>query len=305
MNTITETAIETAELIKLAEAEMTPDLFHELLSRFGNWIIQAGSHLLIAIVLLVIGMKLIGKVRKILSHSMEKAGVETTLRKFLDALVYALLLGLLIFMAAEQLGIKATSLVAVAGSVGLALSLAMEKTLANFAGGVMVLLLKPFKAGDFISTPDGDGTVDSIGLVYTTLITVDNQQIHIPNSNMTSNVVTNVTGVDKRKLILDIGISYNADLKKAKEVLIKLLKGHRGILAEEGVQVVVVSLGESSVNLSARGWTKTEDYWTTRWELLEDIKLKFDEEGIEIPYNYLNVNLTMPMSKESSPERHV
>lgn len=251
----------------------------------------AAGHILIAMLILAIGMKLIGKVRKILSRSMEKAGVETTLRKFLDALVYALLLGVLIFIAAEQVGIKATSLIAVAGSVGLALSLAMEKTLANFAGGVMVLLLKPFKAGDFISTPDGDGTVDSIGLVYTTLVTVDNQRISIPNSNMTSNVVTNVTGVEERKLILDIGISYNADLKKAKAVLTRLLEGHRGIITEEGVQVVVSSLGESSVNLSARGWTKTEDYWTTRWELLEAIKLTFDEEGIEIPYNYLNVNL--------------
>lgn len=251
----------------------------------------AAGHILIAVLILAIGMKLIGKVRKILSHSMEKAGVETTLRKFLDALVYALLLGVLIFIAAEQVGIKATSLIAVAGSVGLALSLAMEKTLANFAGGVMVLLLKPFKAGDFISTPDGDGTVDSIGLVYTTLVTVDNQRISIPNSNMTSNVVTNVTGVEERKLILDIGISYNADLKKAKAVLTRLLEEHRGIITEEGVQVVVSSLGESSVNLSARGWTKTEDYWTTRWELLEAIKLTFDEEGIEIPYNYLNVNL--------------
>lgn len=296
MTTTTETVAETVPEIveianELASVDMTPDLFQELMERFGDWILSAGAHLLIAVLIMVIGMKLIKKVRQILNRSMEKTGVETTLRKFLDALVYALLMGILVFMAAEQLGIKATSLIAVAGSVGLALSLAMEKTLANFAGGVMVLLLKPFKAGDFISTPDGEGTVDSIGLVYTTLVTADNQRINIPNSNMTSNVVTNVTGTDKRKLILDIGISYNADLKKAKEVLQHLLENHPGIMNEEGIQVVVVSLGESSVNLSARGWTKTEDYWTTRWELLESIKLSFDEEGIEIPYNYLNVNL--------------
>lgn len=296
MTTTAETVAETVpEIIEianeLASVDMTPDLFHELMGRFGDWLLSAGFHLLIAVLIMVIGMRLIGKVRHILSHSMEKTGVEITLRKFLDALVYVLLMGILVFMAAEQLGIKATSLIAVAGSIGLALSLAMEKTLANFAGGVMVLFLKPFKVGDFISTADGEGTVDSIGLVYTTLVTVDNQRINIPNSNMTSNVVTNVTGAGKRKLILDIGISYNADLKKAKEVLQHLLENHPGIMHEEGVQVVVVSLGESSVNLSVRGWTKTDDYWTTRWELLEFIKLKFDEEGIEIPYNYLNVNL--------------
>lgn len=265
--------------------------FNKLLGEAGDWLLEAGVRLIISVLILVIGLKLIRKVRDGLDRSMEKAGVETTLRKFLDALVYALLLGILGFVAAEELGIKATSLVAILGSVGLALSLAMEKTLANFAGGVMVLLLKPFKAGDFISTPDGDGTVDSIGLFYTTLITVDNQRINIPNSSMTSNVVTNVTGVEKRKLILNVGISYSADIKKVKGLLLELLETHPGVMKEEEIMVVVDSLGESRVNLSARGWTKTEDYWQTRWDLLEEIKLTFDREGIEIPYNYLNVNV--------------
>lgn len=291
MNSTTETAATVAEMMDLANVDMTPDLFQQLLERAGDWLLSTGYRLLVAALILMVGMKLIRKVRNILDRSMEKAGVEMTLRKFLDALVYALLMGLLVFMAAEEIGIKATSLVAVVGSIGLALSLAMEKTLANFAGGVMVLLLKPFKVGDFVSTPDGDGTVDAIGLVYTTLVTGDNQRINIPNSNMTSNVVTNVTGVEKRKLILSIGIGYDADLKKAKAVLERLLYAHPGIIKEEDILVVVESLGESSVNLSARGWTKTEDYWATRWDLLEQIKLTFDEEGIEIPYNYLNVNV--------------
>lgn len=291
MNSTTETAATVAEMMDLTNVDMTPDLFQQLLERAGDWLLSTGYRLLVAALILMVGMKLIRKVRNILDRSMEKAGVEMTLRKFLDALVYALLMGLLVFMAAEEIGIKATSLVAVVGSIGLALSLAMEKTLANFAGGVMVLLLKPFKVGDFVSTPDGDGTVDAIGLVYTTLVTGDNQRINIPNSNMTSNVVTNVTGVEKRKLILSIGIGYDADLKKAKAVLERLLYAHPGIIKEEDILVVVESLGESSVNLSARGWTKTEDYWATRWDLLEQIKLTFDEEGIEIPYNYLNVNV--------------
>lgn len=265
--------------------------FQKLMDEAGNWILGAGFRVIISVIILAAGLKMIRRLRDGLDRSMEKAGVETTLRKFLDALVYALLLGTLAFVIAEELGIKATSLVAILGSVGLALSLAMEKTLANFAGGVMVLLLKPFKAGDFISTPDGDGTVDSIGLVYTTLVTVDNQRINIPNSNMTSNVVTNVTGVEKRKLILNVGISYSADLKKAKELLQGLLEAHPGVMKEEEVMVVVDSLEESRVNLSVRGWTKTEDYWQTRWDLLEEIKLTFDREGIEIPYNYLNVKV--------------
>lgn len=285
---------ETASVESVTEAVKTvtaPGFFDKMMDAAAEWITGAGFRILVVVLILIIGMKLIKKIRKILDRSMEKAGVETTLRKFVNALANALMMGLLIFIAAEELGISVTSLVAVVGSVGLALSLAMEKSLANFAGGVMVLLLKPFKAGDFISTPDGDGVVDSIGLVYTTLVTADNQRINIPNSNMTSNVVTNVTGVEKRKVVLNIGISYNADLKKAKEVLRRLFENHEGIISEEGIDVIVDSLGESSVNLSARGWVLTGNYWTTRWDLLEQIKLTFDEEGIEIPYNYLNVNV--------------
>ncbi len=267
-------------------------MLEKLFDQAVDWLFDAGVNIVIALIILLIGLKLIKKVRNIMDHTMEKAGVETTLRKFLDALVYAVLTGVLVFIVAGELGIQVTSLVALVGSVGLALSLAMEKSLANFAGGVMVLLLKPFKAGDFISTADGSGVVESIGLVYTTLVTADNQKINIPNSNMTTSVVTNVTGAEKRKLILSIGIGYSADLKKAKEVLTRLLESHEGILVEDGIQVIVEELGASSVNLSVRGWTKTEDYWQTRWDLLEQIKLTFDEEGIEIPYNYLNVNVT-------------
>lgn len=266
-------------------------MFERLFDQAAAWLFDAGTNILVGVLLLLIGLKLIKKVRKIFDRTMEKAGVETTLRRFLNALVYAIMLGVLIFMVAEKMGIEATSIVALVGSIGLAMSLAMEKTLANFAGGVMVLLLKPFKAGDFITTPDGSGTVESIGLVYTTLVTSDNQRISIPNSNMTTNVVTNVTGVEKRKLVLSIGIGYNADLKKAKAVLERLLEAHEGIINEDGIQVVVEALGESSVNLSVRGWTKTENYWSTRFDLLEQIKLTFDEEGIEIPFNYLNVNI--------------
>ena len=266
---------------------MLETLFNQAIA----WVFDAGISIIVGILILLIGIKVIKKVRNVLDHAMEKSGVETTLRKFLNALVYAILTGVLIFVVAGEIGIEVTSLVALVGSVGLALSLAMEKSLANFAGGVMVLLLKPFKAGDFITTPDGSGVVESIGLVYTTLVTADNQKISIPNSNMTTNVVTNVTGVEKRKLVLSVGIGYNADLKKAKAVLQRLFEEHENIINEDGIQIVVEALGESSVNFSARGWVKTEAYWDTRFELLEQIKLTFDEEGIEIPFNYLNVNV--------------
>ena len=274
------------------QMDMTPGYFQKLMEQAGDWLIHAGLRVVIAMLLVVIGLKIIGKVRGGLNRSMERAGVEITLRKFLDARLYAVLLGFLIFMAADELGIKSTSLVAIAGSITLAMSLAMQNSLSNFAGGVMVLFLKPFKVGDYISTPDGEGTVESIGLVYTTLVTLDNKKITIPNSNMTASVITNVTGLDKRRLVLDVGISYTADLKKAKDVLKQLLEEYPLVLKDEDMTVVVDNLGESSVNLNIRAWVKTEDYWKTKWDLTEAIKLAFDREGIEIPYNYLNVQVT-------------
>ncbi|MBQ1190359.1 MAG: mechanosensitive ion channel family protein, partial [Lachnospiraceae bacterium] len=218
-------------------------MFEKMIEQAISWVFDTGVNLLVALLILLIGLKLIKKVRTIADRTMEKAGVETTLRRFLNALLYALMIGILIFVVAGEIGIEVTSLVALVGSVGLALSLAMEKSLANFAGGVMVLLLKPFKAGDFISTPDGAGVVESIGLVYTTLVTADNQKISIPNSNMTTNVVTNVTGVEKRKVVLSVGIGYAADLRKAKEVAQRVLENNEFIINEDGLQVVVAELG--------------------------------------------------------------
>lgn len=258
----------------------------------GTWLVQSGVRLLIAAVLVFVGLKVIRAVRNGVGRSMERAGLEITLRKFLDALLYAVLLGLLFFIAADEIGIKTSSVVTIVGALTVAMSLSLQDSLANFAGGVTVLVLKPFKVGDYIVTADGEGTVESIGLVYTTLLTVENKKIVIPNSRVSSSTVTNITGVEKRRLILNVGIGYTSDLKKAKEILQNLFEEHPLILKEDGVLVVVDNLGESGINLSVRGWTKTEDYWNARWNLLEEIKLTFDREGIEIPYNYLNVRIT-------------
>lgn len=263
-----------------------------ILKNLGLRLIEPGTRLIIAVLLVVIGLRVIKRLRKGACRSMERAGLEITLTKFLDALMNVLLIGFLVFTAAGVLGIKSTSLVTIVGAVTLAMSLSLQNTLSNFAGGVLVLFLKPFKVGDYIVTGAGEGTVESIGLVYTTILTVENKKVVIPNSTISGSALTNVTGMEKRRLVLNVGIGYSSDLKKAKEILKRLFENHPAILNEEGILVVVDSLGESSVNLSARGWLKTEDYWQTRWDLTEEIKLTFDREGIEIPYNYLNVHVT-------------
>ena len=246
-------------------------------------LIKYGTRVFWAAVIVFVGLRIIRIARKAAGQIMDRAGVEVTLKKFLDMLLHAVLFGVMVFMAADQLGIKTTSFVAVIGTVTLAFSLAMQNTLSNFAGGTLILLLKPFKVGDYISTSSGEGTVESIGLVYTTLLTTDNRVITIPNSSVSSAPLTNLTRTGKRRLIINVGIGYSSDLLKAK---------NPGIMKDQPVQVVVDALGDSSVVLSARGWTTCEDYWTAKWSITEAIKLTFDKEGIEIPYQYMNVMMT-------------
>ena len=250
-------------------------------------LIKYGTRVFWAAVIVFVGLRIIRIARRAAGQIMDRAGVEITLKKFLDMLLHAVLFGVMVFMAADQLGIKTTSFVAVIGTVTLAFSLAMQNTLSNFAGGTLILLLKPFKVGDYISTSSGEGTVESIGLVYTTLLTTDNRVITIPNSSVSSAPLTNLTRTGKRRLIINVGIGYSSDLLKAKN-----FEENPGIMKDQPVQVVVDALGDSSVVLSARGWTTCEDYWTAKWSITEAIKLTFDKEGIEIPYQYMNVMMT-------------
>ncbi len=263
----------------------------EELKEFGHLAIQGGLRIVCAAVFMLVGVRIVKWFRKGVGRSMERAGLEITLRKFLDALLYAALLGLLTFTAAEWLGVRTASIVALVGTAGLALSLSMQNTLENFAGGVLILFLKPFKVGDYIITQDGEGTVESIGLVYTTILPLDNRKIIIPNNNIANSPVTNVTGAEKRRVVLDLSISYSSDLEHAKELLYEIFEESPLILQEDGIVVVVTDFAQSGVVVSARGWTETENIWLAGWELREKIKLTFDQEGVELSYNCLNVHV--------------
>lgn len=273
-------------------AQEKVNIFLEAMKGLAPGIINFGVRLLIAALMLLIGMRIIRGIRKMVRISLERADVEITLRRFLDAFVNAILTGVLIFIAAGQIGMDTASLIAILGSAGLALGLALQGCLTNFAGGVLILLVKPFRADDYIVTANGEGTVVSIGLVYTTLLTVDNKKIVIPNGTLANSPMTNVTTMEMRRLDLTVGIGYRADIKKAKEILSRAYEEHPDIVVEEGISVYVDNLGESAVTLGARGWVRTESYWQTKWDLTEEIKLAFDREGIEIPYNYLNVQVS-------------
>ena len=262
-----------------------------MLEKAGPWFLNLSWKLLIALVVFLIGKKVIGFIRRFAGRSFERAGVEAGASKFLKSLIEVCLYGILVFMIAGQLGLNTASLVTILGTASLALSLSLQGTLQNLAGGVLLLLVKPFKVGEYIVCPAGEGTVSMIGLVYTTLLTADNKRITIPNGSLANSTVTDVTAMEKRRLDLLVGIGYQADIKAAKEILERSFREHPLICKEEGITVFVDSLGDSAVTLGVRGWTASGDYWKAKWDLLETIKLSFDEAGIEIPFSQVDVHI--------------
>ena len=248
--------------------------------------------LLAAVLILIIGFKVVGAVRRMAERSFARMEMELSLRKFLLSLIQVVLYAVLIFMAAERIGIQSSSIIALLGSAGVTLGLALQGSLSNFAGGVLILLMRPFKVGDYIVSQYGEGTVAVIGLVYTTLNTTDNKTVVIPNGSLSNSPTTNATAEKFRRLDLTVGISYQADLKKAKDILLDIYTSHPKVLKDHPIQVFVDQLADSAVIIGGRGWTATDDYWQTRWDITEEIKLRLDEAGIEIPFNQMDVHVS-------------
>lgn len=262
---------------------------------FDRYVPVACDYLLrIALVLVIffVGRKLIKKIVSLCDQALKRHGMEVTVRRFfcnvINALGYICMLGILL----QTVGLTATSLTALVASAGVAVGLALQGSLSNFAGGVLILLMKPFVIGDYIVQGNTEGTVKEIGLVYTELITADNRLIVIPNGTLIDSSIVNVTATGKRRLELSVGIGYKSDLKKAKEVLIRLGENDPARDPENPVNVFVSELAESSVNLGLHVWVSSSEYWNAKWRLTENIKLAFDEEGIEIPFKQVEISVT-------------
>lgn len=256
-------------------------------------LINFGIKVVLAIVFFVVGQKLIKLVRKIVRRSLQRSSADKGVEQFIDSLVKTVMYAVLIFSIAAKFGIDTTSVAALLASGGVAIGLALQGSLSNFAGGVLILLLKPFVVGDYI-IEDGhknEGTVKEIQIFYTKLSTPDNKIIVIPNGTLANSSLTNVTSQDIRRIDLSIDISYDADLQKAKAVIEQLIQNDESVLKEKGIDVFVDQLAASSVVIGTRAWVNVEDYWTTRWRLLEEIKLTLDREGIEIPYQHVSVQM--------------
>ena len=250
---------------------------------------------IVAIIVLLIGSRIIKFLLKLIRKSLDRSKVEAGVVTFLVKYSLYFVLAMIIL---AQFGVTTSSVVAVLGSAGLTLGLALQGSLSNFAGGVLILLLKPFVVGDYIidGATGQEGTVSSITIFYTKLLTVDNRMILIPNGTLSNSSITNVTHMEKRRIDLLIGVSYEANLAKTKQVLLDVVKSEDKILPGEPVDVYVSELADSSVRMGVRAWVKTEDYWPIRWKMTEDIKNALDANGISIPYPQMDV--TVAMQKE-------
>ena len=247
----------------------------------------------LALVAFFIGRLVIRWIRKIVRRSFERSGADKGVEQFVDSLLKYGLYALLVFSLISSLGFDTTSVAAVLASGGVAIGLALQGSLSNFAGGVLILLLKPFVVGDYIieDTNGKEGTVKEIQIFYTKLSTIDNKTIVIPNGMLTNNSITNATAKDERQLDLRVSISYDADIRQAKSVIENLLIKDECIIKNEQINVFVHELADNAVVLGIRAWVKNEEYWETRWRLLEEIKLLLDENGIEIPYPQMTVHM--------------
>lgn len=267
--------------------------FFETVESYLPKVLEFGLRVVLAIVILIVGKVIIGFIMKFLKKIFDKGRMDISVKKFLLSLARALLYFVLVIIICNEVGIDTTSFIALLGTAGLALGLALQGSLSNFAGGVLILLLRPFSVGDYIIDEGSgkEGTVEKIDLFYTYLYTADNKSVIIPNGNLTNSTITNVSAQDKRRVDIEVGISYNANMADAKRVIEDLMVKEERILHEEQNVVVIKELAASQVTVLMRAWVKTGDYWGVYFDMTEKIKNGLDEAGIEIPFNQLDVHV--------------
>ncbi len=271
----------------------TREYWLELLDVIFKWFLTFGKNVLIALLVLFVGKKLVKWLVRIIGRSLEKTRIEATVSKFIISVVKVLLFCVLSIVIIGILGIPATSFVAVLSTAGLTVGLALQGSLSNFAGGVLILFFKPFVIGDYIreDSKGNEGTVVGIDLFYTKLVTVDNKTVIVPNGTLANSSMINYTAQKKRRVVITVGISYDSDIKLAKETLYEVIRSEPDVLNDEKNHVYVDSLGDSQVVLGTRVWVPTDKYTAMKWKLTERYKYALEEKGIEIPFNQLSVTL--------------
>ncbi len=284
----------TTALPELAQVEeIDIGVIEQFLSELPDKALRLGIRVVFAILVFFVGSRFIKIIRKMVKKSLLRGNAEQGVVQFLDSFIKAGLYVVLVLAIASGFGVDAASVIALLGSAGVAIGLAIQGSLANLAGGVLILLLKPFKVGDYIKedTNGNEGTVEEIQLFYTRLVTPGNKIIVLPNGNLANSSLTNVTFAPDRRLDIQVGISYHADIKKAKEVILKLLEEDPFTIKEKDLLVYVDELADSAVILGIRCWFLNDDYWQGKWRITENIKYVLDENGIGIPFPQMDVHL--------------
>ncbi len=263
----------------------------QVIAKLQEWIALYGLKVVAAIVILILGRFAAKGTRGVIRRVMKKGNVDATLISFVSSLSYVLIMAFVIIAALGQLGVQTASFVAVLGAAGLAVGLALQGSLANFAAGVLMIIFKPFKVGDFIEGGGVSGIVEEIGIFTTGLKSLDNKKIIVPNAKMTSDNIVNYTAKEIRRVDIVAGVSYGDDLDKVRKVLEEVLAGDARVLKDPAPTIGVLELADSSVNFAVRPWVKTADYWDVFFATQENIKKQFDAAGISIPFPQQDVHL--------------
>ncbi len=261
-------------------------------------VLQYGSQVFLAIMTLLIGWWIIGRLTAGIHALMEKRNIDRTLHGFIGALIGIGLKVLLLVSVAGMIGVETTSFIALIGAAGLAVGLALQGSLANFAGGMLILMLRPFRAGEYIEAQGVAGTVDSIQIFHTILKTPDNKTVVVPNGSLSNGNIVNYSRQPTRRVDLNIGIDYGDDVKQARAILLRLAAADDRVFKDPEPVVWLVSLGDSSVNLSLRMWTNTADFWGVFWSIQELAKEAFDAEGITIPFPQRTLHMVSQSAAE-------
>lgn len=258
--------------------------YQEHIDNVIDWLWQALPDFILAVLIFIVGLWAVRFLNRMVHKFFEKADYDSTLETFLQSFISIALKTILFVMVITHLGVKSSSLVAIIAAAGLAIGLALQGSLSNFAGGMLILLFKPFKVGDFISAQGIDGSVKEISIFTTKLNTFGNQVAIIPNGQLSNNNIINYNSESTRRDKIDVGIGYNSNIKIAKNILLQICADNENILTEPAPEVYVGELAESSVNLTLRFWAKNDLFWAAHFHVLEELKYRFDTKGIEIPF---------------------
>ena len=268
-------------------------IIREMLDKTLNWFMDKSADLVIAAIFLLIGLKLVSIVHKILCKSFQKTKMDESVSGFLLSFIKIALSIVVFISTAAIIGIEITSFVTILGTAGIALSLGLQGSLTNLIGGVLILILKPFTVGDYIKEDNkgNEGTVISIDIFYTKLRTLENRIVVIPNGILASTSLLNITTEGKRRLDIDISVGYEMDISYVKKIIMEVIDAEDRILREEPIDVFIGEFGGNGIRMGIRAWAKVDDFWPTLCDLREEVKKAFDQNGIKIPHNQLDVNI--------------